>query len=134
MISAYILFAFGAILMLLELLFGSFYLLFFGFGFVLIGFIGFFVTISWYLQILLSCVVSLVLIFALKKPLKKSLKSTHKFNENFLNDSGVGEIREGMVYFKGTLWRLDKTYNDKFKDGDMVEIVGVRDGRIILKD
>ena len=51
--------------------------------------------------------------------------------DNFLDESGVGMVREGMVFYKGTFWKSDEIVG--LKEGDKVEVAGVRDGKIELK-
>ena len=130
MIPAYLMLAAGVGLVMLEFMLGSFFVLFFGLGFLAVGVLGFFIDIAWEYQILLIAIVSLVLLFALRKPLKAKFNQHEgEVKDDFLNESGEGEIREGMVYFKGTLWK----YDGALKNGEKVQILGTRGDKVILK-
>ena len=130
MIPAYLMLAAGVGLVMLEFMLGSFFVLFFGLGFLAVGVLGFFVDIAWEYQILLIAIVSLVLLFALRKPLKaKFNQHESEVKDDFLNESGEGEIREGMVYFKGTLWR----YDGDLAEGSKVRVLGTKGNKVVLE-
>ena len=121
MIPAYLMLAAGVGLIMLEFMLGSFFVLFFGLGFLAVGVLGFFVDIA---------IVSLVLLFALRKPLKaKFNQHESEVKDDFLNESGEGEIREGMVYFKGTLWR----YDGNLADGSKVRVRATKGNKVVLE-
>ena len=106
MIPVYLMLAAGVALIALEFMLGSFFVLFFGLGFLAVGVLGFFIDIAWEYQILFIATTSLVLLFALRKPLKAKFNShENEVKDDFLNESGDGEIRKGMVYYKSTLWQ-----------------------------
>lgn len=131
MIPPYLVLAFGMLLVVAELLVGSFFLLFFGLGFLAVGILGFFIDFSWHVQILLASLVSVALLVLLKKPMKeKFYSSKDEVKDDFLNESGEGEIKEGMVYFKGTLW----SYDGDLKDGQKVQVIGTKGNKVILKN
>ena len=66
----------------------------------------------------------------LKAPLKsKFISRKESFNEEFLDEAGVGEIRENMVYFKGTLWK----YDGNLANGEKVTVLGTKGDKVILK-
>lgn len=131
MIPPYLVLAFGVLLVVAELLVGSFFILFFGLGFLVVGILCFFVNFSWYVQILLASILSFIFLIVLKRPIKERFyASKNEVKDDFLNESGEGEIKEGMVYFKGTLWH----YDGNLKDGERVFVVGTKGNRVILKD
>ena len=100
--------AIGALLCVAELMLFSFYLLFFGLAFIIVGAVNFGVAFEWPYQILGVAALAIILLVLLKTPLKsKFMAKKESFNEEFLDEPGVGEIRENMVYFKGTLWKYD---------------------------
>ncbi|MBP3224025.1 MAG: NfeD family protein [Campylobacter sp.] len=122
----------GVILVIIELLVLDFTFVFFGAGFLIVGLFSFALPLSWEVQILASFVLSFALLLALKKPLKsKFFKPTEEIKDNFLDESGEGYVKEGMVYFKGTLWQSDEVKN--MADGTKVRVRGVKDGQIILE-
>ena len=122
--------AIGALLCVAELMLFSFYLLFFGLAFIIIGAVNFGVAFEWPYQILGVSALAIVLLALLKAPLKsKFMARKESFNEEFLDEPGVGEIRENMVYFKGTLWK----YDGALKNGEKVQVLGTKGDKVILK-
>ena len=130
MISPFIMLAIGALLCVAELMLFSFYLLFFGLAFIIVGAVNFGVAFEWPYQILGVSALAIVLLALLKAPLKsKFMARKESFNEEFLDEAGVGEIRENMVYFKGTLWK----YDGALKNGEKVQVLGTKGDKVILK-
>ena len=122
--------AIGALLCVAELMLFSFYLLFFGVAFIIVGAINFGFGFEWSFQILAVLVLAFILLALLKAPLKsKFMAKKESFNEEFLDEPGVGEIRENMVYFKGTLWK----YDGVLKNGEKVQVLGTKGDKVILK-
>ena len=130
MISPFIMIAIGAVLCALEFTLFSFYLLFFGVAFIIVGAVNFGFGFEWSFQILAVLVLAFILLALLKAPLKsKFMAKKENFNEEFLDEPGVGEIRENMVYFKGTLWK----YDGSLKNGEKVQVLGTKGDKVILK-
>lgn len=130
MISPFIMIAIGALLCAAELMLFSFYLLFFGLAFIIIGAVNFGFNFEWPYQILGVAALAIILLVLLKAPLKsKFMAKKESFNEEFLDEAGVGEIRENMVYFKGTLWK----YDGALKNGEKVQVLGTKGDKVILK-
>ena len=130
MISPFIMIAIGALLCAAELMLFSFYLLFFGLAFIIVGAINFGFNFEWPYQILGVAALAIILLVLLKAPLKsKFMAKKESFNEEFLDEPGVGEIRENMVYFKGTLWK----YDGGLKNGEKVQVLGTKGDKVILK-
>ena len=130
MISPFIMIAIGALLCVAELMLFSFYLLFFGLAFIIVGAINFGFNFEWPYQILGVAALAIILLALLKAPLKsKFMAKKESFNEEFLDEPGVGEIRENMVYFKGTLWK----YDGVLKNGEKVQVLGTKGDKVILK-
>lgn len=122
--------AIGAVLFALEFTLFSFYLLFFGLAFIIVGAVNFGIAFEWPYQILGVAALAIVLLALLKAPLKsKFMARKESFNEEFLDEAGVGEIRENMVYFKGTLWK----YDGALKNGEKVQVLGTKGDKVILK-
>ena len=122
--------AIGALLCMAELMLFSFYLLFFGVAFIIVGAVNFGFNFEWSFQILAVLVLAFILLVLLKAPLKsKFMAKKESFNEEFLDEPGVGEIRENMVYFKGTLWK----YDGGLKNGEKVQVLGTKGDKVILK-
>ena len=122
--------AIGALLCVAELMLFSFYLLFFGVAFIIVGAINFGFGFEWSFQILAVLVLAFILLALLKAPLKsKFMARKESFNEEFLDEAGVGEIRENMVYFKGTLWK----YDGNLPNGEKVRVLGTKGDKVILR-
>ena len=130
MISPFIMLAIGALLCMAELMLFSFYLLFFGLAFIIVGAVNFGVVFEWPYQILGVATLAIILLALLKAPLKsKFMAKKESYNEEFLDEPGVGEIRENMVYFKGTLWK----YDGALKNGEKVQVLGTKGDKVILR-
>ena len=130
MISPFIMIAIGALLCVAELMLFSFYLLFFGVAFIIVGAVNFGFGFEWPYQILGVAALAIILLVLLKAPLKsKFMARKESYNEEFLDEAGVGEIRENMVYFKGTLWK----YDGALKNGEKVHVLGTKGDKVILK-
>ena len=122
--------AIGALLCAAELMLFSFYLLFFGVAFIIVGAVNFGFSFEWPYQILGVAGLAIILLVLLKAPLKsKFMSRKESYNEEFLDEPGVGEIRENMVYFKGTLWK----YDGVLKNGEKVQVLGTKGDKVILK-
>lgn len=122
--------AIGALLCVAELMLFSFYLLFFGVAFIIVGAVNFGFNFEWPYQILGVAGLAIILLVLLKAPLKsKFMAKKESFNEEFLDEAGIGEIRENMVYFKGTLWK----YDGSLKNGEKVQVLGTKGDKVILK-
>ena len=130
--SAWIFVALGVVFVIAEVLFMDFTLIFFGLGFLIVAILSFFINLSWQIQLLLAATLSILLLIILKKRIKTAFfKSKEKYEDNFLDESGVGEIKNGMVYYKSTFWKSDKIAN--LADGQKVRVKGVKNGQIVLE-
>ena len=130
MISPFIMIAIGALLCVAELMLFSFYLLFFGVAFIIVGAINFGFSFEWSFQILAVLVLAFILLALPKAPLKsKFMAKKESFNAEFLDEPGVGEIRENMVYFKGTLWK----YDGNLAEGSKVQVRGIKGNTATLQ-
>lgn len=112
-----ILLGIGIGLIIAEMFLGSFFLLFIGFGFVVSAFLewglGFEnygnAYVLWALSVGVFSALSLVI---LRKPLKRYFKS-QGYDDFLSHAEGVGVIKEGMVYFQGTLWSYEIEANSQ---------------------
>ena len=126
MIEPYTLLAIGVTLIALEAVIASFVVIWFGFGFVLVAFISFFYAYSnviW--QLATVSVISMILIFAFRnKFMKKFLESKVKVSDDFLNEEGIGEIKNSKVFYKGTYWEIDPNINkDDFQEDEKIIVL-----------
>ena len=122
--SGLVLSAIGLAFLALEVFFASFYLLWFGFGFLAVAALSAGVVFGdGMYQIALATVLAVVLLLAFAKRLRALLKKSEKeIKDDFLNETGKGVIKEGMVFYKGTLWRFEPALAD-LKDGDEVTVI-----------
>ncbi len=126
-LSTSILMGIGVVLIGLEMLVGTFYILWFGVGFFIVGAIQYFFPFSNGLyQISLALTISLILLLLLKNFIKKILKTPEKeIKDDFLNEAGEGVIKEGMLFYKGTLWEYEPK-DLHVKNGDRVKVLSVK--------
>lgn len=125
-IPAWIMLSLGVILLGLELLLGSFVIIFIGIAFIAIGGIGFFYEWpSGEVQILSTIVLSALLMMTLRKTFLRGMSPEDLPLETMqAGDSGYisehnGELR---VNYKGTTWTIKNTGDDVLQDGDEVVV------------
>ena len=124
-INPYILLGIGVILIGLEAVIASFILIWFGLGFVLTAIFSMFYDFSdgvW--QLAVASIISLLFIVALRKKfLEKFLSSQENITDNFLDESGIGEIKNSKVFYKGTYWEIDPSVDESsFVEGEKVVV------------
>ena len=121
---AYLL-AFGIILVGLEALIFSFFLIWIGIGFVIVAamtYFGFFESGT--AQIAVAVSIGLVLLLALRKWSMNLINKTQDNTEEKIHKSGVGVIDGGMIKMDGTYWQSDDDLS-QYKDGDRVEVLDI---------
>ncbi len=121
-IPAWILIAFGVVLMAFEMITTVFILIFFGMAFSAVGVASFFIDMAGEVQILVSMVVGGFLTFVLRKSFLKTMQ-TEDLELETLNTGEVGVLSEHngelRVSYKGTSWAI-QTDPANFKDGESV--------------
>jgi membrane protein implicated in regulation of membrane protease activity len=125
-IDPYILLAIGVALVAFEAVIASFILIWFGIGFIITAGISLFYGFSdgiW--QIAVASLISLFFIFILrKKALESFLKSKKDISDDFLNEKGIGEIKNSKVFYKATYWDIDSKLDEKeFVEGEKVVVL-----------
>jgi membrane protein implicated in regulation of membrane protease activity len=125
-IDVYILLSIGVALIAFEAVITSFILIWFGIGFVITAVISYIYPFSdgiW--QIATASIISLLLLFLLRKKLLESfLKSKRNISDNFLDEKGIGEIRNSKVFYKATYWDIDSKLDEKeFVEGEKVIVL-----------
>lgn len=125
-IDPYILLAIGVALIAFEALIASFVLIWFGLGFVLTALISYVYIFSdgvW--QIAIASIFSLILLLLFrKKALESFLKSKKDISDNFLDEKGIGEIKNSKVFYKATYWDIDSAIDEKeFVEGEKVIVL-----------
>lgn len=125
-VDPYILLAIGVALVALEALIASFILIWFGISFIIVAVISYFVVFSgavW--QLATVSLISIILILVLrKKVVDIFLKSKVEVSDDYLNEKGIGEIKNSKVFYKGTYWDIDSQLDEKeFIEGEKVEVL-----------
>lgn len=152
--SALTLLGLGIGFIVAEIFFGSFFLFFIGLGLCItagieyiMGFGGSSVESVYMWQAASICIFSFLCLIALRKPIKSWFKGSQVYEDSLQNGGGVGEIQQGMVYFKGTLWayELEKSPESSeidsksaldsmaLRDGDKVEVLSIERGKATIK-
>lgn len=126
LIDPYILLAIGILFVAFEAMLGSFVIIWFGIGFGITAFISNFYTFSdgiWQLATVSFISIILLLVFR-KKVLETILKSKIEISDDFLNERGIGEIKNSKVFYKGTYWEIDSEIKtDNFEEGEKVIVL-----------
>ena len=135
-IDPFILLAIGIALIAFEALIASFILIWFGVGFVVIAIVSSVYMFSdgiW--QIAAASIISLLLLFLLrKKVLEKFLNSRKNISDDFLNEKGIGEIRNSKVFYKATYWDIDSNIDEKeFIEGEKVVVLKTHKNTAIIE-
>lgn len=125
-VDPYILLAIGVALVALEALIASFILIWFGISFIIVAVISYFVVFSgavW--QLATVSLISIILILVLrKKVVEIFLKSKVEVSDDYLNEKGIGKIKNSKVFYKGTYWDIDSQLDEKeFIEGEKVEVL-----------
>lgn len=125
-IDPYILLAIGVALVALEALIASFIVIWFGIGFLIVAIISFFFIFSagvWQLATI-SLISIFLILFLRKKVVDTFSKSKIEVNDDFLNEKGIGEIKNSKVFYKGTYWEIDSNLDEKeFFEGEKVLVL-----------
>lgn len=146
--SALMLLGLGLGFIVAEIFFGSFFLFFIGLGLCItagieyiIGFGGGSVESVYAWQAVSICAFAFLTLISLRKPIKSWFKGSQVYEDSLQNGGGVGEIQQGMVYFKGTLWAYQLAPNEMdsksasmaLRDDDKVEVLSIEKGVAIIK-
>ena len=88
-----------------------------------------FIELSITIWAVISALLAVIFFFTIRAPLKRFFMSK-KSNDDFLDESGQGVVKEGMIYFKGTLWRADTS---GLSEEQSVKVKGIQNGKIIIE-
>jgi len=132
-LSVQVLLGLGVAFMALEIFLMTFYVIWIGLGLIVVGVISFFYSFSnGYFQLALGTLIGVILLFLFKDIVKKMLfKTTPHTKDEFLEESGIGVIKEGRVFYKGTFWDYEGTKRLP-KDGTEVKVKKVIGNKVIL--
>lgn len=153
--SALTLLGLGIGFIVAEIFFGSFFLFFIGLGLCItagieyiVGFGGSSVESVYMWQAASICTFSFLCLIVLRKPIKSWFKGSQVYEDSLQSGGGVGEIQQGMVYLKGTLWAyeleskkslesseidLRSLDSGTLRDGDKVEVLSIEKGKATIK-
>lgn len=88
-----------------------------------------FVELSIAFWAVISALLAVIFFFTIRAPLRRFF-TTKKSKDDFLDESGEGVVKEGMIYFKGTMWRADTS---GLREGQSVKVRGIQNGKIIIE-
>ncbi len=131
LISPLILLAIGVALIASEALVVSFVVFWFGLACLIVAGLtqlNIIDDIQWQLSTI--AIISIFLLFTLRtKALRYFLKTEVADNEDiFLDTSGEGIIKENLVYFMATYWKIGNSQKENFEDGETVFVSGTKNG------
>jgi membrane protein implicated in regulation of membrane protease activity len=129
-IEYYYLLGFGFLLIGIEIMLFSFYLLWIGLGFIAVSLLSLFINFdNGITQIAIALIIGLVLLVVFKKPLEKTM-TAHDDSETAVHVSGMGIITDGAIKMNGTYWQTSDDLSD-LKDGDTVQVY-IKENRAYL--
>ena len=88
-----------------------------------------FIDLSITIWAVISALLAVIFFFTIRTPLKRFFMSK-KSKDDFLDESGQGVVKDGMIYFKGTMWRADTS---DLSEGQSVKVKGIQNGKIIIE-
>ena len=124
--------AIGILMIGIEALLFSFFLVWLGMGFIVVAgltYLGLFD--NGVAQLAASVSVGLVLVVALRKWSMNMLNKTQDNTEEKVHKAGTGIIDKGMIKMNGTLWQSDDDLS-AYKDGDKVEVIDIVENKAKL--
>lgn len=131
-IEWYYLLAIGIVMIGIEALMFSFFLVWLGVGFMIVAgltYAGIFD--NGIAQLAASVSIGLVLVFLLRKWSMNMLNTTQDDTEEKIHRSGIGTIDGGAIKMDGTYWQSDDDLSG-YKDGDKVEVVDIINNKAVL--
>jgi membrane protein implicated in regulation of membrane protease activity len=125
----------GICILTLELLSGSFYLLWYGIGLIISGSVGWAIdSDAWIAQSAIGLGIGLVLMIAFRKRLSDKIIMGRKIKDEFLLEEGEGVIKENdLVEFRGTTWRYEKDKDEVFEINERVIVKPTSTNRVFVK-
>ncbi len=133
-ISPTILLSVGIVLIAIEALTFNFVLLWFGIAAIIVAGISLVYDFSdgaW--QLASVGIIALILLVALRaKALQLFLKAKdEEVKDDFLNEPGIGIVKDGKVYYKATFWDYD--YIDDLKEGEKVKVIEAKQNKVKIE-
>ena len=123
----------GFILILLELVTGSFYLLWYGIGLALVGSVGWAISDEqYYIQLFIGLAIGAVLMFSFRKRVLNKISKNNKI-DTFLLEKGKGIVVENsLVDFRGTTWKYESNADELFEIGEEVLVTPTSTNRVFI--
>jgi len=123
----------GIIMIGVEALLFSFFLVWLGAGFVIVSGLSYLgMYESGTAQIASAVSIGLILVFALRKWSMNMINKTQDNSEEKVHQRGIGTIDKGMIKLDGTFWQTDDDLSG-YKDGDKVEVVDIINNKAKLE-
>lgn len=124
----------GVALLCIEMLTGTFHFLFFGLAAFLVALLSWLFIDSLTLQISIFSLLSLMMVFVLKKKiLFGSLGFQNDISQNLIMSSSISKHSEGFLNYQGTMWTAVNTSNSDLNAGDLAQIIKTEGNKILLK-
>jgi membrane protein implicated in regulation of membrane protease activity len=124
----------GVIFIILELLTGSFYIIWYGIGLTLSGAVGWSISDEHYLmQAVIGLVIGAILMFGFRERVLNKISINNKKDE-FLLEKGKGVVAENsLVEFRGTTWRYENKTGDIFEIGEEVSVIPTNTNKVFIE-
>ena len=127
----YYLLAFGFLLLGVEALIFTFYILWIGFGFIIVGFLSPLIEFNdGMTQIAVALVIGFILLLLFKEPLKRTMNKKQVNNEFHVHTQGTGTVFDGSIKMDGTFWQTEDDLSS-FSNGDKVDVI-IKEGKAHL--
>lgn len=106
-LSTLVLFGIGLGLIAIEAMMMIFFVVWIGLGFLITSIINFIYPLEsfWY-QIGTTAVIALILFALFYKPLKRLLNKAEEVKDDFIQDTGIGTIKNNMLSYQGTYFQV----------------------------
>jgi inner membrane protein len=125
---------FGVVLLSIEMLTGTFHFLFFGLAAFLVALLSWLFIDNLSLQISIFSLLSLLMVFVLKKKiLFRSLGFQNDVSQNLIVSSPIKKHSEGFLNYQGTMWTAVNTSDSDLNTGDLAQIIKTEGNKILLK-
>lgn len=133
-ISPEILYAMGVTLIVLEVFVFSFYLFFFGASLILTGALTAFGLTENTVQQLcaISVLIVLFLLLIRTRLVAYLTKGEEDINGDFLNEEGIGQVKNGKILYKATYWNFEPG-KEVFKEGEKVLVTSAKNNTASIK-
>lgn len=124
-LSSLLLLSVGIFLILIELMFYTFFILWLGIALVIVAAIEYFYPLSsMWAQLILAGVISVVLFVLFYKPLKKFVHKAPNLPDDFIQQHGSGTIKNQMLSYQGSYFQV-KECDISQLEGQTVQVLKI---------